>query len=222
MALVLSVVALKGGVGKSTVALNVGSCLHRSGHRTLLVDADSQGTLRAWAAKGAEAGWDGPPVIGLDGPALRRDLERVAAGFDLAIIDGPPRLGSETRAAMLVADFVLMPVTPGAADVWALRDTLALLEDARSMRPELAAAIVLNRADRTTLAALTKSAIGSMGVPVLEASFGARVVYGEATLAGKAVVDYAPDSPARLEVEAVTAAALKAMGGVNGQERRVG
>jgi cellulose biosynthesis protein BcsQ len=124
---------------------------------------------------------------------------------------------------MLVSDFVLMPVTPGAADVWALRETLALLEDARSMRPEIVAAIVLNRADRTTLASLTKTAIGSMGVLVLKASLGARVVYGEATLAGKAVVDYAPDSPAKLEVEILTAAVLKAMGGVDGkQERRVG
>src|SRR3990172_5248872 len=114
MPLVMSVVALKGGVGKSTVALNVGSCLHRSGHRTLLVDADVQGTLRAWAATGAQAGCDGPPVIGLDGPALRRDLERVASGFEGAIIDGPPRLGAETRAAMLVSDFVLIPVTPRA------------------------------------------------------------------------------------------------------------
>jgi chromosome partitioning protein len=219
----MSVVALKGGVGKSTVALNIGSCLHLGGHRTLLIDADAQGTLRAWAAKGAEAGWDGPPVIGLDGPALRRDLERVAKDFEVVVIDGPPRLGAETRMAMLVADLVLMPVTPGAADVWALRETLALLEDARSMRPELAAAILLNRADRTTLATLTKSAISSLGVHVLDAVMGARVAYGEATLAGKAVVDYAPESPAKLEIEAVTAAALQAVGGMDGaQERKVG
>lgn len=215
VSLVIAVVALKGGVGKSTICLNVASCLHRARHPTMLVDTDSQATLRSWASRGAESGYDGPPVVGIDGRTLRRDLDRICGGFEVVVLDSPPRLGSEARAAMLVADLVVLPVTPGAADVWALQETLTVLEDARSLRPELQGAVVLNRADRTTLTASSRRALAEMPVPVLVPTLGNRVAFGEATLAGQGVVDYAPDSPAASEVKALVAELLSRMGGMS-------
>ena len=215
MAIVVAVVALKGGVGKSTICLNIAAALHRAKHRTLLVDADSQGTLRAWAARGADSNYDGPPVVGLDGRTLRRDLQRVADGFEIALVDAPPRLGAEARAAMIEADMVLMPVTPGAADVWALQETLTLLEDARSMRPEIGAAVVMNRTDRTNLAATAKAALGELPVPILTSTLGNRVAFGEATLAGEAVIDHAPQSLAAEEIRDLVKEVLASIGGTS-------
>lgn len=211
MALTIAISSLKGGVGKSTLSLNLAACLHRAGHRTLVVDADPQGTCRTWASKASELGHEGPPVVGIDGKTLRRDLARVAKGFDVVIIDSPPRMGVEARASMVASDIVLMPVTPGGADVWALQETIGVLEDARALRPELRAAVVLNRADRTTLAKLTAGAIEALGVEVLEATISNRVAFGEATLAGLGVVDYAPDSEAAREIRRVTKAVLAAL-----------
>ena len=208
MPLTIAVANLKGGVGKSTVTLNVATCLHRAGHRVLLVDADGQGTCRAWAAVAASGGKEGPAVVGLSGPGLRRDLEAVGSGFDVVVVDTPPRLGVEAKTAMLVADLVVMPVTPGAADVWALAETVAALTEARQLRPELRARALLNRADRTTLAKLARGALAELGVEVLGTTLGARVAFGEATLAGQGVVDYAPTSVAAAEVRAMTSALL--------------
>ena len=68
------------------------------------VDADAgQGSCVEWARIGAEAGHEGPPVIALEGARLRRDLARLAEGHELVVIDGPPRLDAEARAALLVA-----------------------------------------------------------------------------------------------------------------------
>lgn len=216
MALVLAVSSLKGGVGKTTITINLACALHRAGHRALIVDADSQGSCVRWAARAAEAGHEGPPVVALAGASLRRDLSAVSSSFDVVVIDSPPRLGAEARAAMLAADLVLLPTTPGAADIWALRETLAVLEDARGLRPELRAAAILNRADRSTLSRMTAEALSGLGVPVLDATLGARVAVGEATLAGLGVVTYAPGSAAAREVEALTASVLGAVAGEEG------
>src|SRR5882757_756861 len=146
MAIIITVCNLKGGSGKSTVALAIATTLHTAGHKVLLVDTDVQGTARTWATVAADAEHDGPPVVAVDGRSLRRDLERVSQGFDVAVIDTAPRLGAEVRPALLVADLVVLPVVPGAGDVWALRATLDVIDEARDVRPDLLVGLVLNRA----------------------------------------------------------------------------
>lgn len=210
---VFVVSSLKGGVGKSTIALSVGTCLHSCGVRAILVDTDPQGTCRTFAARAADEEKGGPPVVALDARALRRDLQRVAQSYDVAIVDCPPRMGAETRAAMLAADLVLCPTVPGAADVWALQETLDVLEEARAVKGELEAVIVLNKAKRTTLTQLTTRALGELGARVLDESLHDRVAFGEAMLAGLGVVEYEPEGQAAVEVRRLTRAVWAAGGG---------
>lgn len=208
---VVAVSGLKGGVGKSTVALTLATTLHAAGRRVLIVDADPQGTARAWAARAAELGHEGPAVASVDGRQLRRDLPRLAAGAELVVIDTPPRLGADARAAMLASDLVLLPTTPGAADLWALQETLTVLAEAQSVG-DFKSAVVLNRVDRTNLAAGAEQAVRDLGVAVLGAQLGARVAYGEAILAGLGVVQHAPGSTAADEAKALSRAVLRALG----------
>lgn len=210
MAIVIAVANLKGGAGKSTVALALATTLHGAGHRVLLVDTDSQGTARAWAAVAADAEHDGPPVVGVEGKSLRRDLERVARGFDVVIVDTAPRLGAEVRPALLVADLVVLPVVPGAGDVWALRTTLDVIDEARDARPDLRVGLVLNRATRTALSSITATSLEATGIPLL-GSLGDRVAFGEALAAGRGVIEHAPGSKAAEEVTELVRTVLKTM-----------
>lgn len=211
MSLIISIANLKGGTGKSTIALALATTLHDAGHRVLIVDADTQGTCQQWAARASENGFDGPPVVSMDARALARDLRQVGADYAVTIIDTPARLGPAARAAMVRADVVVLPVSPGAADVWALQETIEIFEEARSLRPDLRAVVVFNRANRTTLARVAREALGELDVPLLEEGLGARVAHGEAMLAGRGVVQYAPQSEAAREAQALTAAVLRAM-----------
>ena len=114
---------------------------------------------------------------------------------------------------MIAADLVLMPVVPGGADVWALRETLKVFAEAKSLRPELLGAVVLNRADRTTLTRFVTQALAeekAEGVELLDVTIGNRVAFGEATIAGLGVVEYAPTSDAAEQARAFTKAVLHA------------
>jgi chromosome partitioning protein len=204
MAHIIAVATLKGGVGKTVTSINLATCLHVAGTKTLLVDADPQGTLRMWAMRAEEAGNDVPPVVAIDGKMLRKELGRISSGFEVVVVDCPPQLGAETRVAMVSSDLTIMPLTPGAGDVWALRDTIGLLEEARGLRPEIQARLFLNRTERTALAASARSAIGQSGVTPLDSSFGNRVAFGEAMLSGQGVCSYAPKSEAAVEVRRFT------------------
>lgn len=211
MSLIISVANLKGGTGKSTIALALATTLHNARHRVLIVDADTQGTCRQWAARASENGHSGPVVVSMDARALARDLRRVTDDYDVAIIDTPARLGPAARAAMVAADVVVLPVSPGAADIWALQETIEIFEEAQALRSDLRAVVVFNRADRTTLARVAREALNDLGVPLLETGLGSRVAHGEAMLAGRGVVEHAPSSKAAAEAQALTAAVLGAL-----------
>lgn len=199
---VISVVAIKGGVGKSTLAVTVACGFHRAGRKTLLVDIDSPGVLRNWRSKGKAN--DIPPVIGMDGDNLAKALPEVALAYELAVVDTPARLANEAQAAMLMADIVLIPASRGAAGMWVLEETLAILAAARVKRPGLRAYVVANRLGRTHLAELTRERLAELDVPMMRASLGDRVAYDEAMGAGMDVVGYLPNSEAAREAKELT------------------
>ena len=201
----ITVACLKGGTGKSTVATGLAVAFHAAGHRVLLIDADPQGTLHTWASVAAENGKKAPPVVAIHGAALRGDVRRVGAAYDLVVIDCPPRHGIEQKAAILSADLVLIPVTPGGADLWALSDTLGVIDDAQGLRPELRAAIVGNMLDsRTEFSRGLRGALKTeTEVPMMKATLGRRVTYAEAMTAGEGPTTYAPRSIAAKEMAAL-------------------
>jgi chromosome partitioning protein len=208
MPLTLALANLKGGVGKSTLTIHIASCLFHAGHKTLIVDADPQGTCRTWAAVASDNGHAGPAVVTMEGKTLRRDFKDLAAPYDAVLIDSPGKLGIEARASMLAAHFIILPICPGPADFWALSETMAVVSDARDLRPDLRFGVVFNKSDRT---ALTKSIRGSLqdaDVHLFDATVGSRVAFGEATMMGQGVTEYAPQSEAAREIRRLTKAIL--------------
>jgi chromosome partitioning protein len=107
----------KGGVGKTTLSVNLAASLARSGARVLLIDADPQGSALDWAA--ARDGVPLFPVVGLPRPTVHKEIGALGYGYDHIFIDGPPRVTDLARSALLAADVVLIPVQPSPYDIWA-------------------------------------------------------------------------------------------------------
>jgi chromosome partitioning protein len=197
----IALVSLKGGSGKTTAVINLAAFFRGAGHRTLLVDTDKQQTLRRWSRRAEQCGLEAPVVVAMDADRkFRTHLRELTPGYEVVLIDTAPQLGPDARAVMAAADLCVFPVVPGAADVWALQDTLEAFGEVQAHIEGLDGAVLLNRADRTTLATVLARQIGALNVPVLNAPLRARVAFGEAMLAGSAVLEHAPDSDAAFEV----------------------
>jgi len=207
--MIISVIGQKGGIGKSTMTICLGVAAIERGLRALLVDADPQGTVRTWAdvaneVEGRDA-HETPTVVAM-GATMHRagQLASLAGGYDLTIIDCPPRHGDIQRSALMMADVAVLPCGPSAADAWALAGTVDVVQEVRTLREELRACIVITRAQgRTVLGRGARGVLESSGFPVLSSKLESRVAYQEALAAGRGVTAYAPRDRAASEVRAL-------------------
>ena len=214
MPAIIALVAQKGGAGKTTIALNLADALRVDGHRVLVVDGDPQNSARIWADVATEREVEAPTVVGATGPSLRSTVQGLVEGFDAVVIDTPPRMAAEAKAAMALSHLVLVPVSPGPSDVWALDQTIEALQEVQAIRPDLKARVVLNRVDRrTALASTIEEGVHSSGLEICAAKLGNRVAYPEAIAAGQGVCSYAGSSAAAKEVRSLYSEVLDVIGG---------
>lgn len=208
---VIVTVNLKGGVGKTTLAANIATEAARS-HKVLAVDLDTQASLLAWHSTAAEAGGSPVPVVQLNGASLRTTLPQVAQGFDLVVIDTPPRIEEGVLAALAICTVALVPMTPGPMELWALEPTLAALRLTASWR-DFRAIVVVNRGDRTSVTASCHEALRAAGLTVADATVRNTVAFPVAMAAGQGVTVHDPKSDAAFDIRRLTREALSGRGG---------
>src|SRR5499427_8578575 len=86
--LVISILAQKGGVGKSMLARSLAVQSLIDGRKTALLDADPQGTVVAW---GKRRSFEAPAVIELGASTIADQLaELQGRGAEMVVIDTPP------------------------------------------------------------------------------------------------------------------------------------
>lgn len=195
----------KGGAGKTTTAICVAVELHARGRNVLVVDTDPQASARTWKAHAVDQGVAGPTVVAM-GEGLHHpdQLPKLAAMYDVTLVDCPPRLDEVQRSALMVADLVVLPCGPSVMDVWALTEAMELVQKARRLRAALGAAVLITRRQpRTKVGEEVREALRGIELPVFRAELAYRVAYQTALGAGMGPTTYEPRGEAAAEVRAL-------------------
>ena len=148
--MILTVGNVKGGVGKTTLAVNIAIAAAHAGADVLLVDGDEQGTAMTFTElRQQETSKTDYTAVALSGAAVRQQVRQLAPKYDLTVIDVGGRDTGSFRAALTVTDTLLVPVLPRTFDIWALDQIAALINEAREINDSLHAFSILNAADPT-------------------------------------------------------------------------
>ncbi len=193
----LTLLAQKGGTGKTTLALNLAVAAEAAGWRTALVDLDPQASAAGW---GDCRDADGPAVEAVPSSRLAGALRAARThGAQLAVVDTAPHSEAAALEAARASDLALVPLRPAVLDLRALRATADICALAR-----VQTAVVLNqipaRGRATDQAA---EAVEDRGLAVAPCRIGSRVAFQNSLTRGLGVLEHEPRGKAAAEIDSL-------------------
>lgn len=178
----LAVVNGKGGVGKTTTAVNLAAALSTKKRKVLLVDTDPQGSALWWCERGKSMPFTVTSELDPAVLARLRDVE----GYDVVVVDSPPRLDSEgLQAVARASDYVVLPTPPAPLDMAALIRTIREVINPTKVQHRVLLTRVDPRSLNEAMAAL--GTLSEVGVPAFHAVVRAYKAHERASLMGAPV-----------------------------------
>lgn len=207
---VLSVASAKGGCGKTTVALLMGTELALGGYRVALLDCDLNQHASAFAAKASIS--DFTVIASVDETNILPTLRQAEADNDIVLVDVPG--GSSTLAlkALQRSNFVLVPCQASLPDVRDAMKTIAQIDDAQDLaRATIARSLIWTRVlpgFESRAAKHVRESVEGRGLPVFRTSLMERAAFREFHMTGFVPRQQDQSSAASMNVIAITAELL--------------
>jgi len=203
MAIIIAVLNMKGGSGKSTITTNLARGLQSEG-TVCIADADPQGTALRW--DNAQPENDDLPAVFAPSLPLDKRIPELARGWDFVVVDGAAKAKDRTRQCVQIADVVLIPVRPSGADLWASEWLVSIVRSRqrRTGGVPSAAFVISQEIVGTNLAGEIGGVLEQYELPVLNGRTAQRIAYAEALSLGSTVLDAKPKGKAAHEVRQLT------------------
>ncbi len=198
--MIISVLNIKGGVGKTTVATNMAVGIAMSGKSVLVIDTDTQGSAVAWRGERDDENVSVTVISLTSAAALRKQIIGFRDSFDCIIIDGSPHVDALAAVSIAASNLVILPVGPSPLDIWATAKMVTQIEDAQIINPDIKAAFIINKFNKVTLLSKeTKEVLEEFSIPVFNTTLGNRVAYADTMTQGMSALEWS-DKKAKGEI----------------------
>jgi len=198
--MIITVGNTKGGVGKTTIAVNLAVEAAKDGKNVLLIDTDPQGSSGAFRAEREK---DDIKAVSLVSDKLHKDVHGFMTAFDFIIIDAGGRDNAVFRSAVAACNIFLLPVLPSQFDVWAAEDAVKVFKEIQPFN-KMVGRMVLNMVHpNTKVSAEAQEALAEYenDIPLLLERIHNRVAYKTSVSTGQGVTEYEPAGKAAIEIE---------------------
>ncbi len=186
---VIAVANQKGGVGKTTLAMNMAAGLTRRGS-CIVVDADPQRSATMWTEL-SDSLREFPAKVVPAKDEIKKQIIQLQTEFDYIVIDCPPEIKSDsTISAIEISQVLLIPLLPSPMDLWSSTRIEELIKRVQQVNPTISAFVVLNQIEpRSAMSRGMDGALQEIDIPVMRHRLSRRASYRTAALEGCSVYD---------------------------------
>jgi len=211
--MIINLSNIKGGVGKTTIAINMASYIASEGSKVLLVDADPQGKVLQWQSMSNNETFN---VIHHPYDKLHLDIHDLSEGYEHTIIDAPPSICKITLSALLASNLVIVPIEPSPLSSWLSLEIVSLIKDARKHNRGLVGRFLMSRmVTGTAVGRDAKNNLDSYGMDLINTEICQRTDFVKAMLQGLSIFEYSPKSEAAKNIQSLCREVIKKFGKIN-------
>ena len=209
---VITVASRKGGAGKTTICAHLAAHAHTLGHRTLVIDADPQGSLALCNSLRSHA---------LQLMTAERGIDRALAlamvdGIEWVFIDTAPTMWVVVQEAIKASTLVLIPARPGFFDLDAVRETVKVARERNKPYAVVINAAPVKRDDKeSALVTQSRAYLDALQIPVWAGQISQRAGFQSTLAAGASAVEIGPNTAAGVEIAALWRAVERSIEAIN-------